>query len=210
MAKIYYTSTIDHISGRLDNLVFSGNASGNYLKVFKNPAYRDNLLTRNARNAFGAVATQWKDVSVSDRDLWKTFANNGYLPLEPKPGTILYTGRQAFSSLNSVCNWITKFNHLYSIETNSVVAGGVQCTENYLNVIAPSVPPDALLSPTTVTLLGDAFEITDIDLYQDPDTIRTILMTLDHNISNATYSNEPFLIGGQAAGLVLYLSNDLN
>ena len=78
MSKIYFTNTVDEITGRLAGSIFQGGAYGIILKTFKSPGYVPTDAAQLRRGIYGYLAGSWRNLTPTQKQTWVD--NSGAFP----------------------------------------------------------------------------------------------------------------------------------
>lgn len=152
--RVTLSPLVDELTGKLGLTVFSKNRGGLYVKKFVKPTNPDTARQVNARALFGSLGSAWFSLSAANRELYSSWANDGYSPLNPDPRTVAYTGRQAYTALaqNAAYQQGFKTEMLY---INSVQRDSIEQTFSASALAAPDSPPTSILADTLLYLSDD-------------------------------------------------------
>lgn len=213
MATYKPSALFEHFRGKIGNSVFTANRAGNNLRTYVVPSNPQTAKQVSIRNIFTQIAANWFNMSANERALWTAFANAGYLPLQRKPGTLGYTGRQAYSALAVTCQYANDFITLndFTNTTNVDIAGDDLSGESLTIPVCPSTPPSLWAPSVNFEIGGFPSVLQDFSILQEviggPAYVVTLTLEFDDITNKAGVIQ--FLNGGRGVGFAVYLSNAL-
>lgn len=206
---------VESLSGRNGLITFSSNASGAYVKKFVKPANPQTTRQVNARNIMTSIANAWYALTVTNREDWNYFANNGFLPLGGGGVVTSYSGRSAYNSCKTVESSTNNFDTFMKY-TPWMAAGTTYQAYTSTNISVPSGMPGGLSVDNqiyikdgvtqqartyTLSLEWNTAVGTDKGVYA--------VITTDSNFTLTSGSVFEIGFGNATAGLNLYLSEPL-
>lgn len=99
MAKIKYSALVSDMRGKLNGSVASKNRFGSYYRNKVTPVNPQSSFQQNARQRFGALSSQFKDLTLSQINAWNEAAQN--FPVTNIFGDqVFLTGQMLYNRLN--------------------------------------------------------------------------------------------------------------
>lgn len=120
--RVKFNPAILEMNGIMENLVFSKNSSGAI--CFPKPDYtiKRNIFQRKFLNSIYLNPDLWNQLTTSDKDLWKTYASNGFIPIRKYQNPSTYSGRNAFLGIRNFISYHNLLQYInfqnYSIRTS--------------------------------------------------------------------------------------------
>jgi hypothetical protein len=213
MAHYKPSALFEQFRGKIGNSVFTANRAGNNLRNYVVPSNPQTANQVRIRDLFSIIASNWFNLSASERANWSAFANAGYIPLNKSINTLGFTGRQAYSA-NAICvdyaNSIITQQDLLNM-TNLDFAGEDLSAETFLGPVMAQNPPSLWAPSSNFVINGDASVLEDFDVIQNQ--LQGGGMVVDISMNFDVLTNDAGAVtiknGGRDVGFAIYLSNAL-
>jgi hypothetical protein len=193
MAKIKLGAFITEIAGKVGGTVFSRNKGGAYAKNRVMPSNPRTTAQQNIRGFFGAMAQQWRALTINQRESWKELAAN-FNASNALGDAIKLSGIALFQKLNGNLRSLT----LPPILTAPALGGTDPITIN--NFGMGNDGAGNLTTSLSVAALATAV----------PDTEFAVFATPPYSVGISNVNNKFRLIGNFPTIVALNTANSLD